>query len=228
MVERPAVMRAGLDAAQIAADLGLQHRIDRLAEIMAEQDIFGGMVQSASSSNTQCPSGRCAAANASGGALDGAVDGVERRCGGESVEHGCPYADPWANAKPAAASPERSAPSIVAGRPVSVQSPARNRLRHCVRAGGRLASCSGVAAKVARFSRTICQRGSGAVMPSAAQISAQNDPRQRLAVGVDQAVGGAHGHRKPVVKGEDPFGRGVDAGRASAASRRAARSRNAR
>ena len=34
-------MRA-LDAAQIDGDLGFQHRVDRLAEIMAQQHIFGG------------------------------------------------------------------------------------------------------------------------------------------------------------------------------------------
>src|SRR5690606_11095760 len=40
-------------------------------------------------------------------------------------------------ASPAARSPERIAPSMVAGRPVAVQSPARNRLDQRVAAGGR-------------------------------------------------------------------------------------------
>ena len=53
---------------------------------------------------------------------------------------------------------------MVAGRPVSVQSPARNRLRQRgLGAGGRLASWAGVAAKVARFSLTICQGGRSSV-----------------------------------------------------------------
>src|SRR5207245_2895357 len=48
----------------------------------------------------------------------------------------------------AARLPERIAPSMVAGRPVAVQSPASARLCHRVAAPGRLAFCSGVAAKV--------------------------------------------------------------------------------
>jgi len=49
---------------------------------------------------------------------------------------------------------------MVAGSPVAVQSPARKRLEKPVSAAGRCFSCSGVAAKVARFSLTICQGGS--------------------------------------------------------------------
>ena len=37
--QRPAAMGA-LDAAQVIGDLGLQHGVDRLAEIMAQQHIF--------------------------------------------------------------------------------------------------------------------------------------------------------------------------------------------
>src|ERR1700761_9642851 len=62
---------------------------------------------------------------------------------------------------------------MVAGSPVWVQSPARNRLGHPVLAAGRLASYAGVAAKVARFSLTICQAGLGAVISSALATSAQ-------------------------------------------------------
>ena len=40
MIQRPAVMAVGLDAAQIAADPGLQHQIIRLAQKGAQQDIF--------------------------------------------------------------------------------------------------------------------------------------------------------------------------------------------
>src|SRR6185437_8942789 len=69
------------------------------------------------------------------------------------------YTGRSASAKSAALWPDRTAPSIVAGRPVAVQSPARNRLGQAVFAGARLASCSGVAANVARRSFTICHSG---------------------------------------------------------------------
>src|SRR6476619_392135 len=61
----------------------------------------------------------------------------------------------------AARLPDRTALSNVAGNPVAVQSPARTRLSQGVRAPGRLAFSSGVAAKVARRSRTICHGGNG-------------------------------------------------------------------
>ena len=73
----------------------------------------------------------------------------------------------------AARLPERIAPSMVAGKPVSVQSPASARLRHAVCALGRFKSCSGVAAKVARRSRTICQGGSSSGNPVTLATSAQ-------------------------------------------------------
>src|SRR5262249_10942081 len=59
----------------------------------------------------------------------------------------------------AARLPDRIAPSMVAGKPVLVQSPATTRLRHAVRASGRFSSCAVVAAKVARRSRTTCHAG---------------------------------------------------------------------
>src|SRR4029078_6969297 len=65
----------------------------------------------------------------------------------------------------AARLPERIAPSMVAGRPVSVQSPANKRLRHLVVTPGRMASWARVGAQVARRSRTICQGGSAAGNP---------------------------------------------------------------
>ena len=55
-------------------------------------------------------------------------------------------------ARAAASWPDRTAPSIVAGSPVFVQSPAKNRLAWRVRAGGRRAFWAGVWAMVARFS----------------------------------------------------------------------------
>ena len=65
-----------------------------------------------------------------------------------------------ARTRSAARFPDRTDPSMVAGNPVSVQSPARNRFFRAVEAPGRRAFCSGVASKVARRSRTICQGGS--------------------------------------------------------------------
>src|SRR5258708_35375251 len=50
----------------------------------------------------------------------------------------------------AARSPDRTDPSMVAGSPVSVQSPARNRFLNPVTVPGRSAFCSGVASNVAR------------------------------------------------------------------------------
>src|SRR5271156_4427522 len=73
----------------------------------------------------------------------------------------------------AARLPDRIAPSMVAGRPVSVQSPARTRLLHLVATPGRFASCAGVAANVARRSRTICQGGSAGGKPVARATSPQ-------------------------------------------------------
>ena len=58
---------------------------------------------------------------------------------------------------------------MVAGNPVSVQSPARKRFLNDVAAFGRSAFCSGVASNVARRSRTICQGGSSPDTPEALQ-----------------------------------------------------------
>ena len=62
---------------------------------------------------------------------------------------------------------------MVAGKPVFVQSPASNTLVNRVFGPGLSASCSGVAAKVARRSRTICQGGSSPGRPVAAATSLQ-------------------------------------------------------
>src|SRR5207302_1489607 len=74
----------------------------------------------------------------------------------------------------AARSPERNAPSMVAGSPVSVQSPASKRLAHRVEGEGRRAFCAGVAAKVARFSLTIRQGGGTSGRRWAAATSCQS------------------------------------------------------
>ena len=55
--------------------------------------------------------------------------------------------------------PDRIAPSMVAGRPVAVQSPARKRFRQRVHDCGLLAFSLGSAAKVARRSLMMCQGG---------------------------------------------------------------------
>src|SRR5262249_52278914 len=67
----------------------------------------------------------------------------------------------WRSSTAAARLPERIAPSIVAGRPVAVQSPASARFLQRVAAGARAAFCAGVAANVARRSLMICPGGSG-------------------------------------------------------------------
>ena len=69
--------------------------------------------------------------------------------------------------------PDRTAPSIVAGSPVSVQSPARKRLLQAVALPGRLAFWAGVAAKVARRSRTICHGGMALGVPATIATSSQ-------------------------------------------------------
>src|SRR5215467_611927 len=156
--QRPAAMRA-LHAAQVDRDLALELGVDRLGEKVTHQDVFG---------------------------RDGAVGleledpmtirllAVEQRlCRGLNVlfqsgiaavgHYRYDYVHRWPRLIASAARcPDRMALSIVAGKPVFVQSPASMRLFQAVRAPGRRASCSGVAAKVARRSRTICHGGSSA------------------------------------------------------------------
>ena len=62
---------------------------------------------------------------------------------------------------------------MVAGKPVAVQSPASARFGQRVRAAGRRRSCSGVAAKVARFSFTTRQGGMASGRRSTARTSCQ-------------------------------------------------------
>ena len=145
------------------------------------------MVASASSSNTQCPSG-CSAARSACEAF--------RMCGSSMASSGracfaaVTVCSSVASFMPmpcsgmfrvkdygaiiaAAQLPDRIAPSMVAGRPVSVQSPASSRLRHFVAAPGRFASCAGEAANVARRSRTICHGGRTSGNPVMRAISLQ-------------------------------------------------------
>src|SRR5882762_9259340 len=146
MEQRPAAMLA-LDAAKIGADLALQFRIVRLAEILAQQDVLGRDRRVRLEFEDPVPVGPLLAHQR----LRGTADiGLDRHQLVDCVVH---------RARAAAVSPDRSAPSIVAGSPVAVQSPARNRFAQRVRQGGRRASCAGVAAKVARFSLTMRQGG---------------------------------------------------------------------
>src|SRR4029077_10406268 len=148
MEQRPATM-LGLDAAKVDADLALQFCIVRLAEILPQQDVLGRDRGVGLELEDPVPVAPLLMHQRLHGALN--VD-LDRRQLVQCVVH---------RASAAAASPERSAPSIVAGSPVSIQSPARNRLVQDVRAEGRIKSCAGVAAKVARFSLTIRQGGTG-------------------------------------------------------------------
>ena len=88
----------------------------------------------------------------------------------------------------------------------------RRRARDCAMrcaAPGRLAFCAGVAAKVARRSRTICHGGSALGRPATVATSSPERPRQRLARHVEQAVGGADRDREAARKREQPFGGAV-------------------
>ena len=132
------------------------------------------MVASASSSNTQWPSARCCLSSAARRARAIArVDGDRRAVStAEARSAGRPWrVDYTAVRAPAPSrggrSPERSAPSMVAGRPVSVQSPARNRLRQRGRGAGPLARPARAWRRRWRgFSLTICQGGRSAADPS--------------------------------------------------------------
>ena len=116
----------------------------------------------------------------------------------------------WRATRSAARSPDRTDPSMVAGNPVSVQSPARNRFFQAVTGPGRSAFCSGVASNVARRSRTICQGGNS---PCDARGLADIPPdrlRQLLARHIHQPVAIADGDRQPLRKREQPFHQAAD------------------
>ena len=172
--ERPAAVVA-LDAAEIDGDLALE-----LSDPPARRGNGGsrmysaGMVASASSSKHQWPSAcRSSKARRSPRRRGGRARQARRRSyRGRAAA--IPFQMPKRHlscgsprragsrcqriSSAAAVRPERIAPSMVAGRPVSVQSPASTRFANAVRAPGRRAASAGVAAKVARRSRTICQR----------------------------------------------------------------------
>ena len=131
-----------LDAAQIDGDLGFQRGVDRLAEIMPQQHVFGRNGGVGLELEHPMAVGALLREQRLRRLLDALFETVAertrerlllRRLEGlfESVFHHCNFA-----MMSAARLPDRIAPSMVAGRPVSVQSPARTRLRHAVAAPG--------------------------------------------------------------------------------------------
>ena len=154
-VESPAVEQwpaavLALDAAQIGADLAFQHRIVRFAQILAQQDVLRRNRRIGLELEHPMPVGALL--------LDQRLYRTAY-AGLEIVWRNVHCLVVMRALSAAARSPERNAPSMVAGSPVSVQSPASKRLAHRVEGEGRRAFCAGVAAKVARFSLTIRQGG---------------------------------------------------------------------
>ena len=129
MKQRPSTMCA-LDAAQINADLVLELGRVRLTEVLPQQNILGRNRRVGFEFEYPMPVIALLTYQCIGRAVDSAVDFAQV----SFLDH-LP-----ANASLDATSPERSAPSIVAGSPVFVQSPARKRLIQDERAGGRRAS----------------------------------------------------------------------------------------
>ena len=84
----PAVVRGRLDTAQIARDLRLQHGIDRLAEIVAQKDIFGRDRAIGFELEHPMPVGALRIGERGGGAVDRGVDGGKRVVGGWGSERG--------------------------------------------------------------------------------------------------------------------------------------------
>ena len=215
MEQRPAAMVA-LDAAQIDADLALQLEVIRLAEIVAQQDVLGrdGRV------GLQLEDPVAVVALLAQQRLRGAADVVARaRRQALDVGH---RARRVASAESECGRGLARAQRALDGRrqagvgPVAGQEQVGPRGS---RAAGRRASCAGVAAKVARFSLTMRQGGTGPSDPWTAATSRHSSCGQGLALGVDQMVGGADGDGEAVVKGEDPFRRAADhADHGSAAS----------
>ena len=207
--QRPAAVRA-LDAAQIDGDLGFERRIDRLAEIMPQQHIFGREWWRRPRART--PNGRPARwlrQQRLRRLLRCAVRAhrrARRASVGSSVVRRSIVLRSWRLAMMSAARlPERIAPSMVAGRPVSVQSPARTRLRHAVaRAGplGVLRRRRGESG--APLAHDLPGRQFGRQSGHARDL-APDRLRQFLARRVDQPIAGADGDRQPAGKGKHPF-----------------------
>src|SRR6266404_5674372 len=148
-----------LDATKIDTNLALQFQIVWLAQVMTQQDVLGRDGRVRLQLEDPVPVVLLQPQQRVRSATNVAFDAVEASHApniGRVISH--ERALP-ARASAAATSPERRAPSIVAGNPVSTQSPARNKFVQRVRAGGRMEFSVGVEAKVARFSFTMRQGG---------------------------------------------------------------------
>ena len=128
-------MRA-LDAAQINGDLRFERGIDRLAEIVPQQHVFGRNGGVGLKLEYPMPVRPLAREQGIGRGGDRVLKSGRRvrfavgqmvQCVGHRA-----YRQFIVAIKPAARSPDRIAPSMVAGRPVAVQSPASRRLCHFV------------------------------------------------------------------------------------------------
>ena len=153
--QRPAAVRA-LDAAQIDGDLALRARRrparrDSAAAARIRPEWWRRP-------RARTPNGR-RAAGASSSACVARVDAARSSVSSRSRSSCMPVmrSSPTSSA---ARLPERIAPSMVAGRPVVGPVAGQHQIAPARSAApGRLASCAGVAAKVARRSRTICHGG---------------------------------------------------------------------
>src|ERR1700746_4005972 len=144
-----------LDAAQIDRDFGFERGVDRLGAIVPQKDVFRrdgcvGLQFGHPMSVGLLQSDERAACR-----LDAVVDSG-RRSGRFGLERNAVHdvSNIDRPTRSAARLPDRMAPSMVAGKPVMVQSPASQRLRHAVVAAGRFAFWGGGPAKVWRGSRT--------------------------------------------------------------------------
>ena len=177
MKQRPAAMRA-LDAAQIdARSCASSAASTGSPQIVPQQHVFGR--DGGSRPRARTPNGRRRAAGRAwrGSRLRSPVRALARprHRAAYRQRRGSSMRRPARSARQGRPRGCRSGSRLrcVAGRPVAVQSPARKRLRHSVSAAGRNAFCSGVAANVARRSRTICQGGSVSGSPATAATSLQ-------------------------------------------------------
>ena len=131
VIKRPAAMGA-LDAAQIDADLAFQLQIGRLAQIMDQQAHIPPewwRRPPAHRPNARRASARARIASVAARMAPSTSASIDP--GDKLVHRDATIKTDASRPKPPPFRPERSAPSMVAGRPVSVQSPARNRLRQC-------------------------------------------------------------------------------------------------
>ena len=176
-------------------------------------------MQSASSSKTKCPSGRCASRSARRAREIAVLDLGERDAGRRifarrtsfvlESRHSwrAPFACGSSRPRDSRTGPRlrssRAGPSPSSRRPASDwRSPSRG--------PGRRAFSSGVAAKVARFSLMICHGGSGLIKIERLRHFGPNSRRQLLAPVVEQPIGAADRDRDPVREGEQPFDHPVD------------------